>query len=81
MSRAYQVVEYDPQPFFRYFGEAVSEARRDGDADLNKAIIAKLLWQNRNEQGHSEGYQILHRSSSFSVHKQSKIPSTRCRHR
>ena len=43
MSRVYQIIEYDPQPCFRFFGEAVSAARRDGDADPNKAIIADTM--------------------------------------
>ena len=43
VSRVCQVIEYDPQPCFRFFGEAVSAARRDGNADPNKAIIADTM--------------------------------------
>ena len=39
----YQVVEYDPIPCFRRFGDAVSEARRAGDVHRDKAIIADTM--------------------------------------
>jgi hypothetical protein len=35
------VVEYTPATCFQKFGEQVSEARRAGDADPNKKIIAE----------------------------------------
>ena len=35
----YQVIECTPMPCFKPFGEAVSDARRAGDVDPNKAII------------------------------------------
>ena len=41
VTRIYQVVEYSPAKCFQTFGEAVSDARRTGDADPNKKIIAK----------------------------------------
>ena len=41
VTRIYQVVEYSPAKYFQTFGEAVSDARRAGDADPNKRIIAK----------------------------------------
>ena len=41
-----QVIEYQPQRCFKVFGETVCDARRQGDLDLSKAILAdtfKLL--------------------------------------
>ena len=35
------VLEYQPSPCFEDFGSRVSEARREGDADRSKAIIAE----------------------------------------
>ncbi|CAH3160600.1 unnamed protein product [Porites lobata] len=43
VTRIYQVVEYTPFPCFQPFGEAVSDARRAGDVDPNKAIIADTM--------------------------------------
>ena len=43
VTRIYQVVEYTPVPCFQPFGEAVSDARRAGDVDPNKAIIADTM--------------------------------------
>ena len=46
VDHVYHGVEYEPKPCFRQFGESVSTARRAGDADPDKAIIAgpmKLL--------------------------------------
>ena len=43
VTRIYQVVEYTPVPCFKSFGEAVSDARRAGDVDPNKAIIADTM--------------------------------------
>ena len=39
----YQVIEYDPIPCFRRFGDAVSEARREGDVHRDRAIIADTM--------------------------------------
>ena len=39
----YQIVEYDPIPCFRRFGDAVSTARREGDIHSHKAIIADTM--------------------------------------
>ena len=45
VTHIYQVVEYTPVPCFQPFGEAVSDARRAGDVDPNKAIIAdNMKW-------------------------------------
>ena len=38
VTHIYQVVDYTPVPCFQPFGEAVSDARRAGDVDTNKAI-------------------------------------------
>ena len=43
ITRIYQVIEYTPMACFKPFGEAVSNARRAGDADPNKAIIADTM--------------------------------------
>ena len=46
VTHVYQVIEYDPIPCFRRFGDAVSTAQREGDGHPHKAIIAdtkKLL--------------------------------------
>ena len=43
VDRVYQIVEYSPKPCFRRFGESVSAARRAGDADPDKAIIADTM--------------------------------------
>ena len=43
VNHVYQVVEYEPKPCFRHFGESVSTARRAGDADSDKAIIADTI--------------------------------------
>ena len=39
----YYVIEYDPIPCFRRFGDAVSTARREGDVHSHKAIIADTM--------------------------------------
>ena len=43
VSRIYQVVEYTPRSCFKSFGEAVSDARRAGDADSSKKIIGETM--------------------------------------
>ena len=42
-SHVYHVIEYDPIPCFRRFGDAMSTARRDGDVHSHKAIIADTM--------------------------------------
>ena len=37
------VIEYEPKACFRVFGEAVSQARREGDKDSEKAILANTF--------------------------------------
>ena len=37
VGRVYQIIEYEPNPCFRRFGESVSTARRTGDEDPDKA--------------------------------------------
>ena len=39
----YQVIEYDPIPCFRRFGDPVSTARREGDVHQDKTIIADTM--------------------------------------
>ena len=43
VDRVYQVVSYEPNPCFQRFGESVSAARRAGDADPDKSIIADTM--------------------------------------
>ena len=43
VDRVYQVVEYEPNPCFQRFGESVSAARRNGDVDPDKSIIADTM--------------------------------------
>ena len=43
VDHVYQVVEYERKPCFRNFGESVSTARRNGDVDPDKAIIAHTM--------------------------------------
>ena len=43
VDHVYQIIEYSPKPCFRHFGESVSAARRAGDADPDKAIIADTM--------------------------------------
>ena len=39
----YQVIEYDPIPCFRRFGDAVSKARREGDIHRDRTTIADTM--------------------------------------
>ena len=43
VTKVHQVIEYTPKPCFKPFGDAVSDARRAGDADPNKTIIADTM--------------------------------------
>ena len=43
VGRVYQIIEYEPNPCFRQFGESVSTTRRAGDEDPDKAIIADTM--------------------------------------
>ncbi|XP_078681083.1 uncharacterized protein LOC144916013 [Branchiostoma floridae x Branchiostoma belcheri] len=43
VTRIYQVMEYRPKPSFKSFGDAVSDARRKGDEDKSKKIIADTM--------------------------------------
>ena len=43
VDRVYQVVSYEPKPCFQNFGYSVSAARRAGDADPDKSIIADTM--------------------------------------
>ena len=43
VDHVYQIIEYEPKPCFRHFGESVSTARRNGDSDPEKAIIADTI--------------------------------------
>ena len=39
----HQVIEFTPEPCFKPFGNAVLDARRAGDADPSKVIIADTM--------------------------------------
>ena len=43
VDRVYQIIEYEPKPCFQNFGDSVSAARRAGDADPDKSIIADTM--------------------------------------
>ena len=43
VSKVHQVIEFTPEPCFKPFGDAVSDARRAEDADPSKAIIADTM--------------------------------------
>ena len=43
VTKVHHVIEFTPEPCFKSFGDAVSDARRAGDADPNKAIIADTM--------------------------------------
>ena len=43
VEHVYQIIEFQPNPCFRRFGESVSTARREGDSDPNKTIIADTI--------------------------------------
>ena len=43
VDHVYQIIEYSPKPCFQHFGESVSAARRAGDADPDKTIIADTM--------------------------------------
>ena len=43
VTKVHQVGEFTPEPCFKPFGDAVSDARRAGDADPSKAIIAGTM--------------------------------------
>ena len=43
VTKIYQVIDYTPVLCFKPFGEALSDARRAGDVDPNKAIIADTM--------------------------------------
>ena len=43
VKKIYQVIQYWPNDCFKAFGEKVSQARRDGDADPDQAIIADTM--------------------------------------
>ena len=40
VTRIYQVFEYTPRKIFESFGESVSKARREGDVDPSKSLLA-----------------------------------------
>ena len=43
VDHVYQIIDYEPKPCFQNFGDSVSAARRAGDADPDKAIIADTM--------------------------------------
>ncbi|KXJ10780.1 hypothetical protein AC249_AIPGENE21810, partial [Exaiptasia diaphana] len=66
VTHIYQVVEYTPKGCFKPFGEAVSDARRAGDADPAKAIIADTMKLVGNSSyGKTITNQLKHRDVKF----------------
>jgi hypothetical protein len=43
VTKIYQVVEYNPVSCFKTFGDTVSDARRQGDIDVNNAITSETM--------------------------------------
>lgn len=43
VTKVHQVIEFTPEPCLKPFGDAVSDARREGDEDPRKAIIADTM--------------------------------------
>ena len=43
VKHVYQVIEYDPIPYFRRFGNAVSTDRREGDVHPHMTFIADTM--------------------------------------
>ena len=43
VTKIYQIIQHTPVPFFKPFGDAVLDASRDGDCNVNKAIIADTI--------------------------------------
>ena len=43
IEHVYQIIEFQLNPCFRRFGESASTARREGDSDPNKTIIADTM--------------------------------------
>lgn len=48
ITKIYQVIEFTPKPSFQTFGEAVSDARREGDINPANAMIANTMKLIRN---------------------------------
>ena len=72
VTQIHQVVEYTPANCFQKFGEQVSEARRAGDADPNKTIIAET---NRLDGNSSYGKTSFTVKSITSAAISSTLPS------
>lgn len=43
VTKIYQIIEYEPKTCFKSFGESVSSARRNGDADPDQSIVAETM--------------------------------------
>jgi hypothetical protein len=79
VTQIHQVVEYTPATCFQKFGEQVSEARRAGDADPEKKIVAET----RKLDGNSsygktvtnKERQLLSRASSQTLSRRLFLPS------
>ena len=82
VDHVYQIIEYEPKPCFRRFGESVSAARRAGDADPDKAIIADSGYgktvtdvdRHRDVKYCTGGWHV-------GAHHQQAVPTTGRRHR
>ena len=89
VDRVYQIIEYEPNPCFRLFGESVSAARRAGDDDPDKAIIAdtiKLLGNSGygktvTNVGRHRDVKYCTEIGTSATHQQQTFSTTGCCHR
>ncbi len=82
----YRIIEYEPIPCFRRFGESVSAARRAGYEDPDKAIIddtMKLLGNSGYEKTvtNVDRHRDVKYCTEISAHQQQTVSKTGCRHR
>jgi len=43
ITKVYEFIEFSPEKCFEVFGDKVSAAKREGDLDLDKAVLANLM--------------------------------------
>ena len=82
VDRVYQVVEYEPNPCFQRVGESVSAARRAGDSDPEKAIIADTMkipgMGRRSPTSIDITMSSIVLRSAHGAHQQQAVPPTGC---
>lgn len=78
VGKIYQVVEYDRRDLFKKFGESVSDARRAGDIDPDKTLIANTAKLVGNSvYGKTITDKMRHRNIAYT--EQCKVASLRIR--